>query len=525
MRMLVPSALLAAALVAPARADDFVLTIGGGYSPSGNQVSLEKNVLFFDRVLDEKLPASHRHTLLFADGDDPRRDVQYLDLETPIPRAEALLARVLNQTEHQFERYRNHELPHDADAATRANLSDWFDTVGRTLTDGDTLLIYVTAHGGPSEDKKRPRNSRLHLWDGDDVTVAEFAEELDKIAPQVPVVIVMVQCYSGGFADLIFEDGDEEHRLTGRLRCGFFATTHDRVAAGCTADIDEADYQEYSSAFWAAILGRSRVGEPVASADFDDDGVVSFAEAHASVLIHSDTIDIPVKTSDAFLRRLSSEVPPSVELLAGPTEGQRESSAVAGDAGQTVTALKPVATLNANSNIESLLAGADPAARAVVVRLSERLELSRPDRAAEARDRAEQIEAEQKRLRGRVGRLNRDVRRMRGEIEDAVLAEWPELAGIWNTEARRLVAEEPDAIVELIESHPRFERWETLEEQAYELELRRDDLERDWVKCQRLIATLETIALAHNLPLVADSSVQSQFARLQALESATLARR
>ena len=33
------------------QARNFVLTIGGGYSPSGNQVSLEKNVLLFNIVL------------------------------------------------------------------------------------------------------------------------------------------------------------------------------------------------------------------------------------------------------------------------------------------------------------------------------------------------------------------------------------------------------------------------------------------------------------------------------------------
>ncbi len=84
MRLPLQTALLAAALTAPLQADEFVLTIGGGYSPSGNQISLEKNVLFFSRVLDEKLPESFRHTVLFADGDDQRRDVQYLDVETPI---------------------------------------------------------------------------------------------------------------------------------------------------------------------------------------------------------------------------------------------------------------------------------------------------------------------------------------------------------------------------------------------------------------------------------------------------------
>ena len=36
------------------RADDHFLTIGGGYLPSGNQASLERNVLYFQRILEDR---------------------------------------------------------------------------------------------------------------------------------------------------------------------------------------------------------------------------------------------------------------------------------------------------------------------------------------------------------------------------------------------------------------------------------------------------------------------------------------
>ena len=46
--------LLACSLISvPVSAEDHLLTIGGGYSPSGNQASLERNVLFFQRLLKE----------------------------------------------------------------------------------------------------------------------------------------------------------------------------------------------------------------------------------------------------------------------------------------------------------------------------------------------------------------------------------------------------------------------------------------------------------------------------------------
>src|SRR5580700_11049376 len=50
-------------------ATDYFLTIGGGYNPSGNQASLEANVVFFQQILDDKHRGSRRHDIYFADGD------------------------------------------------------------------------------------------------------------------------------------------------------------------------------------------------------------------------------------------------------------------------------------------------------------------------------------------------------------------------------------------------------------------------------------------------------------------------
>ena len=75
--------------------DDHFLTIGGGYSPTGNQVSLEKNVLYFQRLLSDLHLASCPHEIFFSDGDDPGRDVEFADPSTPTPRVNLLLAQVL----------------------------------------------------------------------------------------------------------------------------------------------------------------------------------------------------------------------------------------------------------------------------------------------------------------------------------------------------------------------------------------------------------------------------------------------
>src|SRR4029079_4665947 len=84
-------------------------------------------------------------------------------------------------------------------------------------------------------------------------------------------------------------------------RCGFFATVHDRVAAGCTPDVDETTYVEYSTYFWEALAGHTRAGKPIVAPDYDGDGTVSFAEAHAYTVLNADTIDLPLTTSSEFL--------------------------------------------------------------------------------------------------------------------------------------------------------------------------------------------------------------------------------
>ena len=59
-------------------AKDYLLTIGGGYEPAGNQASLEANVLFFQRVVREKYPGPVEHQIYFADGFDDQDDLQVM---------------------------------------------------------------------------------------------------------------------------------------------------------------------------------------------------------------------------------------------------------------------------------------------------------------------------------------------------------------------------------------------------------------------------------------------------------------
>jgi len=474
----------------PASAEDHILTIGGGYSPTGNQVSLEKNVLFFRRALEDLGLAAVHHDVFFSDGDDPGRDLQFTDVEHNLPQVNRLLAQLFEQTGDLGYEYRSHQVSGLRGASTRDNVERWFAENAPDLKAGDRLIVYFTGHGGKG---KKPENSHLYLWNQEQIPVDEFTKLLDKLSPEVSVVLVMVQCYSGGFANSIFNLGDSDKGCTEAERCGFFATTQDRSAAGCTPDIDEENYQEYSSHFWAAIYGKSRVGEPVDVPDFDGDGQVSFAEAHAHALLVSDTIDISVKTSDAYLRAYSK------------TAGKDAPNLMSADTPYT-----------------QLIAAASVVDRAVLEGLSAHLNLAGEDRAAAARKLSESIGKQRKEISGRKGKLNGTMRGESKKIRAALLARWPELANRWNPAVQQLLADEAAMVVAAIESHPRYSEYSRLQGEVEGLAEEYLNLERQWVKCQRFLRVAENVALAANLPQVATPEQVSRFERLIAAEGASL---
>ena len=86
-----------------------------------------------------------------------------------------------------------------------------------------------------------PYNTTIDCWNDKEITVREFSRWLAEFPADVPVVMVMAQCYCGGFGHAVFEDfkvPDDEKTLANQVRVGFFAQQHDLTAAGCRPDIE-----------------------------------------------------------------------------------------------------------------------------------------------------------------------------------------------------------------------------------------------------------------------------------------------
>jgi hypothetical protein len=489
--------------------EDHFLTIGGGGSPRNNQLSLERNVVFFRHTLADCGLADAPHDVYFACGNEKQRDLQYLDDKTEPPRANLLLARLLDRSEDElYQNYRAHDLPDVKGPANRKSLNDWFATTGARLADGDRLFIYFTGHGGGGP-RQAPRNTTMDLWLDGGMPVKEFVGLLDKLSPKVQVVLIMVQCHSGGFGDVIFKGADVGPVLAESTRCGFFATWCDRLAAGCTPDTAEENYKDYTTYFFAALSGRTRMGQAVPAPDYDHDGRTSMAEAHAYVLLTSDTIDIPMTTSDVLLRQFSKIKDAKVADLVTPS-----------------------------TPFEALLKHATPDRRAVLEGLSKQLELKGDDRAASARALADSIDKQRKALQppggggGRrglpgggnnaTGNMQNERDNLRNTIRARLIARWPEMNSPYHPLAVAALAKEPDEIVKVIESAPGYKKWDDLVQKVDEQQEKSFDLERKWVKCQRFLYVAETVALEANLPSFGGKLVQSRYEALRKAENGTL---
>jgi len=259
------------------------LLINGGDRPAANYLSHLHHLEDMVHLLRVRGVAPERIHVFSADGEDPAADLTTRDS----PPADFWLlegtslgdrlrpqARIINT---QWAGVTLHP-------ARQAALREWFEAARKRIVPGDRLLIFVTDHG--TGDRDDPESSAISLW-GEKLTVRELKALLARLPAGVQVVMVMSQCYSGAFANVISESGPREP--SGNV-CGFFSTTGQQRAYGCYPEGRDRDQIGHAFHFIEALGRRATT-----------------AEAHAEVLADDDTPDVPLRTSDAYLSRLVSD--------------------------------------------------------------------------------------------------------------------------------------------------------------------------------------------------------------------------
>jgi hypothetical protein len=502
-------------------ATDYFLTLGGGYNRSGNQASLEANVVFFQQVLADRHHGPRRHEIYFADGDDPAADLQVLaekpaKSETP---ATDLLASLHRRRGQVHVTYRNHRVPQIAGPLDPALIRTGLDTLAKTVQEGDRLIIYVTAHGsgGPEGDRM---NTTIDCWNERKIKAREFTEWLDKFPAEVPVVMVMAQCYCGGFARTIFQGLDDTKGLAPHLRVGFFAQQHDLPAAGCRPDIEHDE--EFSSYFWGALAGRSRNGVPIEGCDVDGNGIVSFAEAYAYAVSAGEMIDIPLTTSEILLRTFSrltaakgGETPRDSKSTPEGNDDSKPGQSPRDEEEQEAPALTTM-----NGTLQSFVDRGRPVSGRIVATLAKTLGFSLQDEVS-AVVKAYDEQRPERRFAGR-GRGRRRGTGRRDMLRE-VAEKWPELADERHWEESPLL--KPDNQEQLFTELKQLPGWKAYDERLKQRETASDAFEKQelrTVKFRRLINALETIVLEKNLPLVASPEIVKRYRQMIALEESTL---
>jgi hypothetical protein len=504
-------------------AADYFLTIGGGYNPSGNQASLEANVVFFQQVLDEKHPGTRSHDIYFADGDEPAADLQVLAAKTLRPDRPAtdLLGALHRRRGAEQVEYRNHRVPHIAGALNPALVQERLKVIAKNVRGGDRLIVYVTAHGSEGG-KAEQFNTTIDCWNEKKITAREFTRWLNELPSSVPVVMVMAQCYCGGFGHTIFDDLDESKGLAPQMRAGFFAQQHNLPAAGCRPDI--SNDEEFSSFFWGAIAGRSRNGVPITGCDIDGNGVVSFAEAYAHAVTVGPTIDIPLRTSDVLLRTYSR-----MPLVAANTSSARPELNSGADKD---TEPKPPATVPGGSNrpqsnrlsltgtLQSFVDQGRPVSGRIVTGLSKGLGFSLNDDVASV---VAAYDAHRKNARRQAPGGRRRSGSGRRELLQEITEKWPELGDARHWEESPLL--KPDNQEKLLAELKQLPAWKSYDQRrqaSVESEEESERHELREVKFRRLINTLESIVLEKHLPSVATPEIVERYRQLIRLEESTL---
>jgi hypothetical protein len=255
------------------------LVLAGGGAPDHNEIALEKNVLYFQRTLQQLGYDQKDASVYFANGNDGKATIRYLD-------------------DKGNEKFKVPSIPYLIGASTFSNLQNWVQQASKVPN--QPILMYFTGHGIANE--RDLNNNSLTLWNRQLMSVKQFSTMLDKMPQQIPVAVVMAQCYSGSFANFIYQGGNPNHSLALQTRCGFFATIKTLPSVGCTPLVNEADYKDYSSSFFAGLSGKNRIGQSVASADYNKDNKVSYAEAHAFAKVDEQTMDLPISTSESWLQ-------------------------------------------------------------------------------------------------------------------------------------------------------------------------------------------------------------------------------
>jgi hypothetical protein len=434
---------------------------GGGPTPELDQVSLEDDLALAVDVL-----GADESVVLFAGGPGTRA-VQVRDDASDGDPVVFALANLFSPRNGRDARYRPTRLRLHG-STTSDEILGAFEAA---LPDGDApLLFYFTGHGSEG---KTERESVAQAWGGTSFDPPMLAEALEASATHRQVRVVISTCYSGGFAELAFDDADVSRGATSQDRCGIFATAWDRESGGCDSDPDRAVHEGFGVHFLSALRGQERDGTDARAAiDLDHDGAITLLEALAHTRIASRAIDVPITTSERLLRATA------------PTEGASTGDAM-------------------------------PEDRAVIDAITASLRFTSPSDVAAA---LAALETRAGELDGALDDAFGDAEDLAALVAGIVLSRWPVLDDPYHPDYAAMLAHDHEALADFFETSEEVGAWAEAEDEAQALLTTRNALEVQIAVHRRLAQALETTQLAGRLRAVGGEG-WARYERMRACEA------
>ena len=277
---------------------EHIWVIGGGPVADNSQVQIEFNTRWVQQILEQQKPGA-KVQYFFTDGNEPGSDVVIHEEIVEWPPLKQSFERVFGTLVGKSARYRTHEVENVAGGTRLELLVPALEKGFSEVLSDDSVLLVYQGHG--DRNFIFPSKNSLKLW-GDTRLSVEKLENLISVLPDTtPVRFFMPQCFSGGFSRLIYPDVNSS-RPPKPMRCGFMAEWDYEESEGCTGSVNEADYRDYTSYFFAALDGKTRTNKKLAgNPDRNGDGEVGLREAHFYSLAYGQSSDLPRSTSEAYL--------------------------------------------------------------------------------------------------------------------------------------------------------------------------------------------------------------------------------
>ena len=417
------------------RAGPHIVIFGGGWGPEGTQQSLEAQVDALQRTLAHRAP-----TVLFAGGAPSARSVQ---VPGPVDETTRLLGLVFNQRRDLHAEYRAPQIRRSGPASRTGLLRA---LLARNSTRG--TIVFGVGHGSLNDDGQ---SAALELWGPDDrLTPESLASALDE-GRRGPTAFVLGQCHAGAFATIVHRQGKTARPVARPTRCVFAAVPADREASGCTVDLTDAGAQAYVTRFTMALADRA--------ADFDADGAVDLAEAHAHARIHDATIDVPVSSLELFVER----------------------------------AIGPDAPDPANSDMRRLIASASATDAAVLKALGPTYAAA-SDGMMWARRDFDDVQRRLQVVHAQLDALQERFETTRHRLLDRLLLRWPELSNPYHAVSRALLAGPAPAVMAWLRQQPELAPLQALDTKLGRLDRRLLAIEKEAARRERWLRAAQHVA-------------------------------